>query len=703
MKREELWELLGEAPAEMIEESAVPLPKGTPRILRRVLPLAAAALLLCATAVAAVRYFGWQDVLNAKPEEITEHTEPLQVKVDAGDITFRVTEVLADERVLYLLWEMQAPEAIFDERSTVEGRLDFGEASVDTGGGYIFSVEPPKEKSRLLCGYLTADWNDAMRGGTAHLRVSGLGHLEWTGDTFISKIDMKALCESAVRTEDEVVSEWPLDYAMTVNGGKGGYDVRNPDGEVVRTIDMAYYENGKLYIYERYRDDVLEPDSPLKGVLCDSTGERVTNLGGMGSFYYSMDFYDVSEEELPNLQYIQPGRWQRVPDYDAEWEVSFDIPQTVESVELAAAEGVTVKCSPVSMEITINRQIDSSLGWAVYLKDGTAVELRSRDGNQTATKTEMKMIFCRAIAPEEIEAIYCGGVNLLRQSPAAEDEPAFEEIFDRYYYREPFAGYRLEEPVRGVTAFYSRQKGTPFTALQAGTVVYTADKGWNQGMGRCILIRQEDGLYAVYAHCEELYVQAGDEVIAYTQLGTTGDSGNFGNGSSGVFGIEFSLVREEDITLKTARDGTVTGFTVGRNAYENPVLPMETVEWTEDSAYIAPVKNGTMSRGVIGASCPTYRLFEAPAGTAAVAMRDGVVEKVPNKLKEGMTGEMGRENLVLIRHEDGSAILYGYLKNVTLKPGDTVKQGEKLGECSDSGNTWVAGVGVIYYSAYPEK
>ena len=183
------------------------------------------------------------------------------------------------------------------------------------------------------------------------------------------------------------------------------------------------------------------------------------------------------------------------------------------------------------MEITINRPVNSSLGWAVYLKDGTEVELRSRDGNQTATKTEMKMIFCRAIAPEEIEAVYCGGVNLLRQSPAAEDEPAFEEIFDRYYYREPFAGYRLEEPVRGVTAFYSRQKGTPFTALQAGTVVYTADKGWNQGMGRCILIRQENGLYAVYAHCEELYVQAGDEVMPYTQLGTTGDSGNFGNES----------------------------------------------------------------------------------------------------------------------------------------------------------------------------
>lgn len=702
MKRKELWELLGEVPADMIEEASVPRKGNRVLWLRRALPLAAAVLLLCATAVAAGKYFGWQDVLNAGPEQMTDYTEPLAVQVDAGDITFTVTEALADERVLYLLWEMQAPAAIFGERSTVDGRLDFGEASVDAGGGVIFSAQRPKEKSNILCGYLVADWNDAMRGSTAHLRVSGLGHLERTGDTFIAKVDMKALCDSAVRRGVDL-DEWISNYPQMIGDGEGSYEVRNTDGEVVQTIDMAYYEDGRLYVFARSREDCTEPDSPHFGVLCDSTGERVDNVGGHDGSYYSVYYYDVAEEELPNLQFIQPGRWQRVPEYDAEWEVSFDIPQTVESVELAAAEDVTVKCSPVSMEITINRPVDSSLGWAVYLKDGTEVKLRSRDGNQTATKTEMKMIFCRAIAPEEIEAIYCGGVNLLRQSPAAEDEPAFEEIFDRYYYREPFAGYRLEEPVRGVTAFYSRQKGTPFTALQAGTVVYTADKGWNQGMGRCILIRQENGLYAVYAHCEELYVQAGDEVIAYTQLGTTGDSGNFGNGSSGVFGIEFSLVREEDITLKTARDGTVTGFTVGRNAYDTPILPMETVEWAEDSAYIAPVKNGTMSRGVIGASCPTYRLFEAPAGTAAVAMRDGVVEKVPNKLKEGMTGAMGRENLVLIRHEDGSAILYGHLKNVTLKLGDTVKQGEKLGECSDRGNTWAAGVGVIYYSASTAK
>ena len=398
MKREELWELLGEAPAEMIEESAVPLPKGTPSILRRVLPLAAAALLLCATAVAAVRYFGWQDVLNAKPEEITEHTEPLQVKVDAGDITFRVTEVLADERVLYLLWEMQAPEAIFDERSTVEGWLDFGEASVDTGGGYIFSVEPPKEKSRLLCGYLTADWNDAMRGSTAHLRVSGLG---------------------------------------------------------------------------------------------------------------------------------------------AEWEEDFIVPRTVESVTLRDDEQVAITCSPITMEITLKD---------VYEAKGYEWEIETTAGIQTAYEEQRRE-----------------GTGLVRV-------------------------LKLSKPVKPQ---------------------------------------------------------------------------------------EVTAVRKEGIDYLHPSDDT---------AYK-----MNLQSWLDGGVYILPVESGKMSRGVIGASNDDYTLFEAPAGTAAVAMRDGVVESVG----ETVPG-MGR-NQILIRHEDGSAILYGHLQNGTLQPGDTVKQGEKIGECSDSGNTWVPGVGLVRY------
>lgn len=543
MKREDLWVLLGEAPTEMIEEASTAQTGKKVLWLRWVLPLAAAVVLLTATVLAAGKYFGWQQVLETKPEELTESTEPLGVTVNAEDITFTVTEALADERVLYLLWEMQAPAAIFDERSTVEGWLDFGEASVDTGGGYIFSAERPKEKSNILCGYLVADWNDAMRGSTAHLRVSGLGHLERTGDTFIAKVDMKALCDSAVRKGVDL-EEWISDYPQMISDGEGGYEVRNTDGEVVETIDMAYYEDGRLYVFSRYREDRYEPDSPHFGVLCDSTGERVDNVGGHDGSYYSVYYYDVAEEELPNLQYIQPGRWQRVPDYDAEWEVSFDIPQTVESMILRDDEQVKIACSPITMAITLKD---------VYEAKGYEWEIETATGTQTA---------------------------------------------------------------------YENQR------------------------------------------------QEGGQVVRVLQL------------HKPVKPQEVTAVRKEGIDYLHQTD------------FSTHTLHIQS--WLDREVYILPVENGKMSRGVIGVSNDDYTLFEAPAGTAAVAMRDGVVEQTPPEYKERWIGHMGRQP-VLIRHEDGSAILYGHLKNVTLKPGDTVKQGEKLGECSDSGDTWVAGVGIVRY------
>lgn len=402
MKRKELWELLGEIPADMIEEASVPRKGNRVLWLRRALPLAAAVLLLCATAVAAGKYFGWQDVLNAGPEQMTDYTEPLAVQVDAGDITFTVTEALADERVLYLLWEMQAPAAIFDERSTVDGRLDFGEASVDAGGGVIFSAQPPKGKSNILCGYLVADWNDAMRDSTAHLRVSGLG----------------------------------------------GYD-------------------------------------------------------------------------------------------STEWEANFAVPQTVESMILRDDEQVKIACSPITMAITL-KDVYEAKGYEWEIETATGTQTAYEDQRQEGGQVVRVLQLQKPVKPQEVTAVRKEGIDYLHQ--------------------------------------------TDFST-------------------------------------HTLHIQS----------------------------------------------------------------------WLDREVYILPVENGKMSQGVIGVSNDGYTLFEAPAGTLAVAMRDGMVESVGNTIS-GMGG-----NQILIRHEDGSAILYGHLKNVTLKPGDTVKQGEKLGECSDSGNTWAAGVGIVRY------
>ena len=225
MKRKELWELLGEVPADMIEEASIPR-KGNR---------------LTATAVAAGKYFGWKDILGTPTKGVEENTEPLAVQVDAGDITFTVTEALADERVLYLLWEMQAPEAIFGERSTVDGRLDFGEASVDAGGGVIFSAQPPKEKSNILCGYLVADWNDAMRGSTAHLRVSGLGGYD--GTEWEANFTVPQTVESVTLRDDEQVKITcsPITMAITL---KDVYDAKGYEWEIeTATGTQAVYED----------------------------------------------------------------------------------------------------------------------------------------------------------------------------------------------------------------------------------------------------------------------------------------------------------------------------------------------------------------------------------------------------------------------------------------------------------------------------
>lgn len=83
MKRKELWELLGEVPADMIEEASIPRKGNRVLWLRRVLPLAAAVVLLTATAVAAGKYFGWKDILGTPTKGVEENTEPLAVQVDA--------------------------------------------------------------------------------------------------------------------------------------------------------------------------------------------------------------------------------------------------------------------------------------------------------------------------------------------------------------------------------------------------------------------------------------------------------------------------------------------------------------------------------------------------------------------------------------------------------------------------------------------
>lgn len=69
--------------------------------------------------------------------------------------------------------------------------------------------------------------------------------------------------------------------------------------------------------------------------------------------------------------------------------------------------------------------------------------------------------------------------------------------------------------------------------------------------------------------------------------------------------------------------------------------------------------------------------FAAEEGTAVVAVLDGVVEEVDaNNFLYG--------NIIKIKHSDSLTTVYMSLKNVTVKVGDSVKAGDKIGEVSAS-------------------
>ncbi|HEY8420050.1 MAG TPA: M23 family metallopeptidase [Clostridia bacterium] len=69
--------------------------------------------------------------------------------------------------------------------------------------------------------------------------------------------------------------------------------------------------------------------------------------------------------------------------------------------------------------------------------------------------------------------------------------------------------------------------------------------------------------------------------------------------------------------------------------------------------------------------------FAAQEGTPVVAVLDGVVEEVD-------TNNILKGNVVKIKHSDSLTTVYMSLKNVTVKKGDTIKAGDKIGEVSAS-------------------
>lgn len=71
--------------------------------------------------------------------------------------------------------------------------------------------------------------------------------------------------------------------------------------------------------------------------------------------------------------------------------------------------------------------------------------------------------------------------------------------------------------------------------------------------------------------------------------------------------------------------------------------------------------------------------IDAPRGVSVTAAENGIVVYADNKLK-------GYGNLVLIRHEDQWMSAYAHLDNITIRRGQEVRRGEKVGTLGSSGS-----------------
>jgi len=81
--------------------------------------------------------------------------------------------------------------------------------------------------------------------------------------------------------------------------------------------------------------------------------------------------------------------------------------------------------------------------------------------------------------------------------------------------------------------------------------------------------------------------------------------------------------------------------------------------------------------------------FLMPIGTPVHAARGGVVTAVDESHFDGQVAATGFDNIVVIRHDDGTTALYGHFTHdgAAVNVGDRVAQGALVGYSGNTGNT----------------
>jgi murein DD-endopeptidase MepM/ murein hydrolase activator NlpD len=114
------------------------------------------------------------------------------------------------------------------------------------------------------------------------------------------------------------------------------------------------------------------------------------------------------------------------------------------------------------------------------------------------------------------------------------------------------------------------------------------------------------------------------------------------------------------------------------------VLPYPAgASYVVDQANCSPPGNGHRGAARYGYD------FLMPIGTRVVAARAGTVVHVEESHVDGDTAVTGKDNYLLLRHDDGTFALYGHFTHdgVAVSVGQSVSAGETVGFSGNTGDT----------------
>lgn len=214
-------------------------------------------------------------------------------------------------------------------------------------------------------------------------------------------------------------------------------------------------------------------------------------------------------------------------------------------------------------------------------------------------------------------------------------------------------------------------KGTNLIAADDGKIARVGGDVGDEGRfgGGNVYLKTDDN-QVWYTHMSKITVKVGDRVKRGDVIGRSGIA-------NGVAHLHVAVEKGKPETLFGVSGGTEAG-----DQADLTEVTKGSLGWPSHSHVISSPFGPRSSPGGIGSSNHQGIDIALPVGTGLYAAEDGKADLVQSTAQSG-----GYGNLVCIRHSAKIQTCYAHMDKVSVKRGDQVERGDKIGLSGSTGNS----------------